>query len=203
MSQHRWEQWIESKETVKLLWEAKGLLKTTWEWDRKDAKSYPINTSYALAEIQESLSSRPSDKNTTVRIIKPRVPRTLAELIPEKIVKAIWEDHHSGTFKEAIGRAARVVEDERKSWKVFQGIIRAMETAYLVSYIGYELLPKPKVNILHRGLDRIAKAAGLGGQTEGGFAEFLDDLCPCGIRHHKEAVRKLSSRSPRIRRPKA
>ena len=143
------------------------------------------------------------DKNTTVRITKPKEPRSLAELVPEKLVKTIWEEHHSGTFRDAIRRAAGVHRDEQKSWKAFQGIIRAMEVAYLVSYIGDELLPKPKVSILHRGLDRIAKAGGLEGQTEEGFAEFLDDLCPCGIRRHKEAVRKLWSRSSRNRRPKA
>ncbi len=77
-----------------------------------------------------------------------------------------------------------------------------MEITYLVRFFGVELMPKPKVNILHRGLDQIAKAAGLEGQTEEGFAEFLDDLCPCGITRHKEAIRKLSSRSSQIRRPK-
>src|SRR2546426_9175189 len=129
MSQHRWEQWIESKEAVKLLWEAKERLKAAWEWDRKDPGTYPINTSYTLAEIQESLSMQRRDKNTTVRITKPKEPRSLAELVPEKLVKTIWEEHHSGTFRDAIRRAAGVHRDEQKSWKAFQGIIRAMEVA--------------------------------------------------------------------------
>jgi hypothetical protein len=91
-------------------------------------------------------------------------------------------------------------DDQEKSWKAFKGIIRAMETAYVVQYWGWELLPRPKANILHRGLDEIAKAAGLGEQTEEGFANFLDDLCPCGLRRHKEAVRKLGSRFEKTRR---
>jgi hypothetical protein len=203
MSGHRWEQWIESEEALRILREAKERLKTAWEWDRKDQTGYPINTSYALAEIQGSLSRGPGNTNTTVRLTEPRPPRTMAELIPEKLVKRIWEEHHSGSFREALRRAAGFDrEGQEKSWKAFQGIIRAMEIAYLVSFFGLELLPKPKVNILHRGLDQIAKAAGLEGQTEEGFAEFLDDLCPCGIRRHKEAIRKLSSRSSQIRRPK-
>lgn len=203
MSEHRWEQWIESKATVKLLWEAKEWLKTAWERDRKDPTSYPLNTSYVLAEIQESLSRRSGDRNTTVRITKPRAPKTLTKLVPEKLVKSIWEEHHSGTFRDALRRAAGFDrEGQEKSWKAFQGIIRAMEIAYLVRFFGLELLPKPKVSILHRGLDQIAKAAGLEEQTEEGFAEFLDDLCPCGITRHKEAIRKLSSRSSQIRRPK-
>jgi hypothetical protein len=63
-----------------------------------------------------------------------------------------------------------------------------------IEYWGWEILRRPKVNILHRGLGEIAKAAGLGEQTNKGFAEFLDDLCPCGLQRHDEAVRKLKSR---------
>jgi hypothetical protein len=73
---------------------------------------------------------------------------------------------------------------------------------YLVDYMGLEILQHPKVNILHKGLNEVAKTAGLGDQTERGFAEFLDDLCPCGLKKHREAVRKMSSRSIRMRRPK-
>jgi hypothetical protein len=62
---------------------------------------------------------------------------------------------------------------------------------------------KAKGDILHRGLNEIAKAAGIEDQTEAGFAEFLDDLCPCGLKNHREAVRKLASRSTRMRRSKA
>jgi hypothetical protein len=128
----------------------------------------------------------------------------LAKLIPESLVRNIWEENHNGSYEHAIRRAAATnYEELDKSWRVFQGIIRAMETAYLVGYLGLEFLSKPKVNILHRGLDEIAKAAGIGDQTEKGFAQFLDDLCPCGLKRHREAVRKLSSRSVRIRRPKA
>lgn len=207
MSQHRWEQWIESEEVKKVLRNARDRLKTAWGWDRKDPKSYPINTSYALAEIQESLSKQPRKKKIRVRLPKPKepkAPKSLAELVREKLVKIIWEEHHSGTFRDALREAARVnYEELEKSWKAFQGIVRAMETAYMVDSLGLEMLPRPKVSILHRGLDRIARAAGLEGQTEGGFAEFLDDLCPCGIKRHKDAVRKLSSRSPRMRRPPA
>ena len=201
MSQHRWEQWIESKETVKLLWEARERLKTAWEWDRKDPRSYPINTSYALAQILESLSMQPRDKNTTMRLAKRKKPTSLAQLIQENVVKTVYEDHHADTLREAI-RVAGEVQDWKKSWRAFQGIIRAIEMAYVAHYFGEELLPKPKVSILHRGLARIAKASGLEGQTEEGFAEFLDDLCPCGLRSHREAVRKLRSRSARNRRPK-
>jgi hypothetical protein len=203
MSGHRWEQWIESKEIAEILWQAREQLKTAWKRDQQYPKSYPLNTSHVIAQIKQSLSRRPRNKKTIVRLPKPKEPTCLAELIPEKDVKAIWEEQHAGAFGDAIKRVATVnYTEEEKSWKVFQGIIRAMEAAYLVNYFSLEFLPRPKVSLLHRGLDQIAKAAGLEGQTQQGFAEFLNDICPCGLRDHKEAVRKLSTRSFRMRRPR-
>jgi hypothetical protein len=201
MSRHLWEQWVDLKEDLTFLRKAQKRLESAWKCDGRDPKSYPINTSYALAEIEESLSIQPRDTNFTVRASKE--PRSLAELVPEELIKTVWEEHHAGTFEEAIRQAAGVSFAELpKSWKAFQGIIRAMETAYLASFFGDEFLPKPKVSILHRGLARITRAAGLELETDAAFAEFLDGFCPCGIRRHKEAVRKLSSRSARISRPK-
>ncbi len=203
MSPSAWENWVESERVREALWKGKERLKFAWRHDQEDPKSYPINTSLALAQIQESVSLRLAKKSS--RSTMPRTifkkPKTLAELVPAGLVKTIWEDNHNSSFESAIIRAADTnYDDQKKSWKVFKGIIRAMETAYLVEYWGWELLPRPKVNILHRGLDEIAKAAGLGEQTEEGFAKFLDDLCPCGLRRHKEAVRKLGSRFAKIRR---
>ncbi len=63
-----------------------------------------------------------------------------------------------------------------------------------------EFLSKPNLNILHAGLQRIAKAPGLEDQTKEELAQFLNDLCPCGLKSHKDAVRKLLQRSARIRR---
>ena len=172
---------------------------------KKKLQTYPVNTSFALAEIQDALKkySKPGTARP-LRLRTPKTPKCLAELISERTVRAIWEENHSGRFEDAIMRAAPTsYEDVAKSWKVFQQIIRAMEAAYRVKYWGLEFLAKPKANILHKGLDEIAKAAGLEDLTERGFAEFLDDLCPCGVRNHREAIRKLSRRSPQMRRPKA
>jgi hypothetical protein len=157
-----------------------------------------------LAEIRESLQMQIEPRDGGSIPPKPKkvvVPKRLGELIPEKVVEAVWEEHHTGAFRDAL-RLASVTnyEEIEKCWKAFQGIIRAMELAYLARFFGEEALPKPKISILHRGLDQVAKAAGLGEQSEEGFAEFLDDLCPCGLIQHRDAVRKLWSRSPRIRR---
>lgn len=207
MGRHAWAGWIESSELRNFLWISRERLKQAWEWDQKDPKDYPINTSLALAEIQASvkncLRARPAKPRRRLPS-PPQPPRRLAELVSERLTKTIWEENNSGRFKDAIARATpKNYEEFEQSWKVFQGIIRAMEAAYRVTYWGMESLPKPKVKILHRGLNEIAKAAGIGDQNEVGFAEFLDDLCPCGLKSHREAVRKASKRSPQMRRPKA
>ena len=202
MSRHAWAEWVESAEVLHLLWKSKERLKIAWEWDQKDPKSYPLNTSFVLAEVRASVTNRLGVRSIS-HLKLPKPPMSLAKLISERTIKTIWEENHSGSFVDAITQAAATdYENPDKSWKIFQGIIRAMEAAYLVEYWGLEFIPKPKVNILHKGLNEIAKAAGIGNQTEKGFAEFLDDLCPCGLKKHREAVRKVSSRSTRMRRPK-
>ena len=203
MGSRPWEQllMIDSPKTVELLGDAKKLLRTTWQYDCESAKHYPINTAHALAQIKLSLAKKHTDRNIEIELPEPRKPKALTELIPESAVKAVWENYHSGSFEEAIGLAGEI-ENDKESWKAFQSIIHAMELAYFGRFVGVEVLGMPKVNFLHAGLDQIAKVAGLGIQTEKGFAGFLDDLCPCGLSNHKEAVRKLLSRSSRIRRPK-
>jgi hypothetical protein len=201
MSRHAWAEYVESPEVRNLLWMSKERLKLAWESDRKDPKAYPLNTSYVLATIQEGVTARSRKRSTKLRFTLN--PRRLAELVREKLVKSIWEENHAGKFEDAIAQATpRNSKEFNNSWRVFQGIIRAMEAAYLVDYWCQEFMPRPKVNILHKGLDQTAKAAGIGHQIQKGFAEFLDDLCPCGLKRHREAVRKLSSRSKRMRRQK-
>ena len=203
MSRHAWAGYLESPEVINLLWKSRERLKVAWKRDQEHPKSYPVNTSFALAEIRLGVTGQPA-----VRPVKhlrlPTTPRRLTELVSERTVKAIWEENHSGRFEDAIAQAAATDrENPNRSWKIFQSIIRAIESAYLVDYVSLDLLQRPKVNILHTGLHEIAKAAGIGDQTEKGFAEFLDDLCPCGLKNHREAVRKLFSRSTRMHRPKA
>ena len=201
MGQHAWVGYLELPEIEPLLWQSVEPLKAAWKRDQKHPKAYPADTSYVLAEIQQRVTRRMGVRSPG-RFLSLKIPKTLSELVSEGTIKSIWEENHNGSFEEAIARAAASdYKNPNKSWKVFQGIIRAMETAYLVEYWGLEFMGMPKVNILHKGLDEIA-AAGIGDQMERGFAEFLDDLCPCGLKKHREAVRKLASRSARMRRPK-
>jgi hypothetical protein len=200
MSLHAWEKWVEP-EIRKTLMAGREHLRRAWEHDQTDKNSYPINTAWALAQIRERVSGRPASKKPKTLRLRFKRPTTLAELVPDDLIKSVWEENHNSSFESAIMQADDTNDDKHdRSRKAFKGIIRAIEIAYFGRYWGWELLRRPKVSILHRGLDEIARRADLGG-TEKGFVEFLDDLCPCGLKH-KEAVRKLMSRSETIRRPK-
>jgi hypothetical protein len=201
MSQQRWLRLIDTEDDKRILLAAKNHLKRAWEWDREDPTRYPMNTSFALAEIEDSLSKQPPAKVSLHQYRTLRNPRRLADVVSELGIARTWEHQNSGTFGDALRKAAAInYGNVKQSWKVFKSITRAMETAYLSEFLGWEFLPRPKVNILHTGLNDIAIAAGLKDQTQEGFAEFLDDLCPCGITKHQGAVRQLSRRSARFRR---
>ena len=192
---------MESDAKLKLLKDAKELLRTAWRWDQKYPKTYPINTSHALSQVLDSLSREPRKTNAKALLPEPKAPKSLAELIPESLVRTIWEENHSGSLNAAIGKAAGFgCGPNEVSWKIFSQILRTIEISYNVNRFGADLLPNPKVNILHKGLERIAKAACLEDDLdERWFAEFLDDLCPCGLERHRGAVRKLWSRSRNAR----
>jgi hypothetical protein len=199
-----WEVYLESDEVRKVLWAGKTILRSAWQSDMEDPKSYPINTSYALGQIEERLRAGGRVVETRARIPTARTPKHLSELIPERLVRAIWKDNHAASFDQALKEAANIGRSGiplKTSWKTFKKIVWTIEHAYLANCYGFDFLPRPKNSILHRGLDQIARAAGLEDQTTVGFAQFLDDLCPCGLKNHKEAARKMESRTPRMRRP--
>jgi hypothetical protein len=203
MSAHHWEQWLEleSQAILRFLWVAKKWLATAWKWDSEDPSSYPMNTSHALSEIKEGLVQGFRKARSNRPLPKPIQPSSLAELIPEDLVRSIWEDNHSMSFAAAIKVASGFQGDSATmSSRTFAQILRAMEIAFQVSRFGYKAMARPKVNILHQGLCQIASAAGLQGLTRAGLAQFLDDLCPCGLKSHKEALRKLAFRSQLKRR---
>jgi hypothetical protein len=200
MIEHAWERYAPSERYKRLLWKSKAHLKSAWDFDKEYPKSFPTNTVYTLSEIRSWFSTRSFGSLPPESLPSPKLPKSLTELLPEKSVKAFWETYNAGTFEDAIRRASPANHEEtEKSWKVFQGIKRAMDATYLANTLGLEVLRKPKVSILHRGLQDIAGDADIGDMDEKGFAEFLDDLCPCGLKTHKEAIRKMLSRSEQVR----
>lgn len=142
MSRHCWVGWIESREVEQVLWKAKEWLKSAWDSDRKGG--YPLSTSQALAQIRNVVSPTRPPRPRVTRMPKPKSRQTLADLAPERLVRRIWEDNHSGTFNDAIRAAGQMnFDNQEKPWKAFQGILHAMEGTYLVSFFGPEILPRP------------------------------------------------------------
>jgi hypothetical protein len=202
VSQHRWEQSVEPDEAVPLLWKAKAALQAAFRSDQLFSREYPLNVSYAFERINSDLSRllRPKRTESAPQSRLSLAPKKLAELLPENLIEAMWEDQHNGIYRDALRQAASANSNNMKrGWKAFQGIVHAMEAAYLVRYWGIENLQTPRVNILHKGLNQIALQVGLRGLTATGFAEMLDDLCPCGLTDHRGAVRQMWRRSRSLR----
>ena len=146
MSTHVWEEWVERKEVLIFLREGKERLKWAWEVDRKGNYRFPINTDKACSEIQENVSKKHRRKRRIMRLPKPKLAESLAELLlPEKTVKSVWElDHNTGlqnAIKEAAGAS---YPDVDQCFKTFQAILRAIETAYLVNTWGLGILAQAK-----------------------------------------------------------
>lgn len=191
MDKDIWKHWVKSRDFQESLPTAQEMLKVAWGYDQEYPKSYPINTVYTLAKIEAGLSTERPPKRRRIRLRVRKPPKTLAELIPEASVRRAWEDQHSGTFDDAVRVAGSVDGSERARAKTLKGILNAIETAFWVDRYGPEILSRPKINILHKGLKRIAKVAGL---EKIHHAPFFNYMCPCGLRDHKEAVRKLEGR---------
>lgn len=195
MDKEIWKHWVKSREIQESLPIAQDMLKVAWRYDQMHPKSYPLNTVYALAQIVAGLSTERPPKRRRTRLLVAKAPKTLAELIPEASVRHAWEDQHSGTFDDAVRVAGSFDTSEKERDKTLKGILNAMETAFWVSRYGYDILSRPKINILHKGLKRIAKVAGL---EKNHHAAFFNYMCPCGLGDHKEAVRKLEGRVRRF-----
>ena len=104
MRQHRWRNWIESREVEQfLLEEAKAWLKTAWESDREGG--YPLSTSDALAEIRNVVSPRRPPRPRVTRLPKPKQQKTLADLIPERLVQGFQD-----SLKQRIERAQQLLK---------------------------------------------------------------------------------------------
>jgi hypothetical protein len=199
-----WETWVDSQsDTAKqILWAAKKSLKQAWKEDLKDPKSYPLYTANVLEQIRQELEAKKSGRSSA-RMPDPKRVKRLSDLFPEKTVRMIWKDHHTETFDKALRKATKIDLTDisvKESWKSFKAIQRAMEIAYSVTFYGQGVLPRPRNNILHRGLSEIASLDVLKGLKTEAFVEFLDDLCPCRLKNHKGAARKMEYRSPSLRR---
>jgi hypothetical protein len=167
----------------------------------KHAGSYPVNSSYAFAEINERIKKRqrrgaPEVERRGVALRRRRPPECFSELVDDRVIRAVFEDQNAGSYSEALKCAA---SGHKSAHRAFRKILNAVESAYLIDYFGNEFAPKPRVLFLHRNLLEIADLLQLSVLRPAGIMEFLDDLCPCGRKHKSDATRKLIKRS-KVRR---
>ena len=195
-NQHRWKLWV-SDHARCVLEELAQRLKWAWQTDKKYPKSYPLNTDYAFAEVHSQLSEGSQDGS---KIIQPQTvelpcppspPKRLSELVQERTIKAVYEQQNDGSYEDALKLAA---SGERKGSIAWRKILHAVNAAYLIHSYGDEFIPTPRVQFLHRSLLKVSEEVGMNDQTHEGIVEFLDDLCPCGVRHEPETIRKLRKR---------
>lgn len=185
-----------SESQIELLKDTAKQLRIAWKRDTETPDRYPWDTDYVFCRATEDLQGK------SPRVISefppPRKPRCLYDLVAERSIKASYEDHNRGSYEQALKLASK--GEGKNSWAAFQKILRAMERVYLASYFALELLPAPKVHFLHRRLLELAKVVRMEDPKylrDKWLVDFLDDLCPCGKAHSKEAVRKLKERLPR------
>lgn len=68
-------------------------------------------------------------------------------------------------------------------------------TALFAVQHGYETLPKPRGNWLHRQILDVLTAAGKFSDRD--MAKLFDYFCPCGTEHNREAMKKFRWRLAR------
>lgn len=142
-------------------------------------------------EIEQQLQAQPKVQKSFKLPPPPPPPKRLSELVDEKTIRTVYEQQNAGTYREALKLAA---SGDRKASLAWRKILHAVEAAYFINHYGDDAAPKPRVHFLHRELLEIADATDLKELTHQGFAEFLDDVCPCDKNHKTDAIRKLRKR---------
>src|ERR1700690_3056313 len=141
-NQHRWKKSL-APQHVAILEEAAEALKQAWEWDNEHPKSYPVNTDHALGETRLLLKGRPLEfKTTKIPAPAPRA-KSVHDLISEPVVKRLYEQQHSGSYKKELRQAA---EGSVAGYAAWRRIVSCLPAAYLLNFHGEDNLPKPKVH---------------------------------------------------------
>ena len=189
-NRHRWREWVDLKQLA-VMEEAKEDLKFAWEVDRKYPRAFPVHTDDVLFQVTQRLVRRRAEQHEPV---KPPLPKAgppakhLSDLIDEGVIRAVYEQQNADSYKEALRDAS---QGGRYGSTAFHKILRCVMPAYMATVYGIDL-PRPKVHVLHRGLLEIAEQLIIDEPV--GIVEFLDDVCPCGKTHSKDALRKLLDR---------
>jgi len=183
-----------SKGNIKLLLESKEQIRQAWDWDDHGTKTFPMNTAQLLYEIETRLKGwrprkRRKEKGKGIVI---KTPTRLRDILPEKTVQRVHEYLYEESFKEAL---AELHSDARS--QAYERIRNTILNALRVEDVGYEVLPKPRGNWLHRQLLGVLTTVAPGKFSDSEMATLFDYFCPCGTEHNREAMKKFRWRLTR------
>ena len=183
-----------SKGNIKLLLESKEQIRQAWEWDDNGTKSFPMSTAHLVDEIEAKIKGwRPRKRRKGLKLIRSQLPTRLRDILPEKTVQQVHEYLYEEPFKEAL---AELHPADARS-EAFERIRNTILNALRVEDIGYEVLPKPRGNWLHRQLLGVLTTAAPGKFSDSDMAKLFDYFCPCGTAHNRETMKKFRWRLSR------
>jgi hypothetical protein len=188
-----------SKGNVRFLLDSSQRIKQAWDDDDRGAKSFPLQTAGTLYEIESAMKAprpakiRKRNKRTGIRV---KVPTQLRDILPEQTVRQVHEYLHEEQFKDAL--LAMRSDDSRVS--AYRRIEETLMRAFRVHDFGFESLPKPRGNWLHRKLLDVLTASTSEQFSDSEMAKLFDYFCPCGNAHSRETIKKFRWRLGRDHR---
>jgi hypothetical protein len=182
-----------SKKNIKLLLESKEQISQAWEWDDEGTKSFPMNTANLVYEIESKIKGlRPRNRRKGKGIVLHTRTR-LRDILPESTVQQVHEYLYEEPFVESLAE----LQSSDTSSQAFARIKDTILNALIAEYHGYEYLPKPRGNWLHRQILGILTTAAPGKFSDSDMAKLFDYFCPCGTKHNREAIKKFRWRLAR------
>jgi hypothetical protein len=194
-----WRGSVEDPQLLPILDAGAKTLVWAWSIDSKSPRSYPINTAHAFAQLEQQLRLRSvPNRGSDMPLPPSKIPGTVAELVNEKTIKAVYENQNAGSYEEALKQAAAATQESASAWRK---ILHAIDDAYAIDSFGHEAAPVPRLHFLHRHLLLLAESEilGGGGWRQNALQNFFDHMCPCGKTHKSDALRKLSKRLARLK----
>jgi hypothetical protein len=186
-----------SRGNIKLLLESKEQIRQAWDSDDRGTKSFPMNTAHLLYGMEVKLKGlRPRRTQKSGRrhgriIVKE--PTRLRDILSERTVEQVHEYLHEEPFREAL---AELLSPDNQS-RALSRIKDTISSALNAERYGYETLPKPRGNWLHRQVLAVLTAAAPGKFSDREMVKLFDYFCPCGTEHNREAMKKFRWRLSR------
>jgi hypothetical protein len=177
-----------SKGNIKLLLESRSQIRQAWDWDHQGTKGFPMNTAQLLYEIETRLKGwRPRKRRTSLKGIHLKPPAQLRDILPERTVHQVHEYLYEEPFKEAL--VDLYSEDARS--QALERIRNTILNSLTVQQFGFEALPRPRGNWLHRQVLGALTAVAPGKFSDLEMVKLFDYFCPCGTTHNREAMKKF------------